>query len=81
MAIIPIQNNYPNRAGYLALDTETNRILVFSDGSYKDLIGELSLATETQPGLMDSTDKINLNKNTNYINNIVQFPISLWSFT
>jgi len=81
MALIPIQNRRPDQSGYLALDTETNRVLVFSDGSYKDLIGELSLATETQPGLMDSTDKINLNNVNNYINKIIQVPINLWSFT
>ncbi len=81
MAKIPIKINKPNTAGDLILDTDLNRLEVYSDGIYKDPISELSLATETQPGLMDSTDKINLNNVNNYINKIIQVPINLWSFT
>lgn len=34
MAIIPIQNQYPDRAGYLGLDTDRNTVEVFSDGKF-----------------------------------------------
>ena len=35
MAIIPTQNKYPDRAGYLGLNTNTNELEVFSDGKFK----------------------------------------------
>lgn len=35
MAIITIQNKYPDRAGYLGLNTNTNELEVFSDGKFK----------------------------------------------
>jgi len=35
MAIIPTQNKYPDRAGYLGLDTERNVLSVMSDGIMK----------------------------------------------
>ena len=35
MAIIPTQNQYPDRAGYLGLDTDRNVLSVMSDGKMK----------------------------------------------
>ena len=35
MAIIPIQNRYPDRAGYLGLDTDRNVLSVMTDGKMK----------------------------------------------
>ncbi len=37
MAIIPIQNRYTDRAGYTVLNTDTNQLEVFSDGSFKPI--------------------------------------------
>ena len=37
MAIIPIQNKYPDRAGYLGLDTDRNVLSVMSDGKMKSI--------------------------------------------
>lgn len=37
MAIIPTQSKYPDRAGYLELDTNTNELEVFSDGKFKSV--------------------------------------------
>ena len=34
MARIPTQNRYPDRAGYTVLNTDTNQLEVFSDGTY-----------------------------------------------
>ena len=34
MAIIPTQSRYPDRAGYLGLDTDRNIVKVFSDGIF-----------------------------------------------
>lgn len=34
MAIIPTQSKYPDRAGYLGLDTDRNAVEVFSDGKF-----------------------------------------------
>ena len=34
MAIIPTQSKYPDRAGYLGLDTDRNTVEVFSDGKF-----------------------------------------------
>ena len=34
MAMIPIQSKYPDRAGYLGLDTDRNIVKVFSDGIF-----------------------------------------------
>ena len=46
MAIIPIQNKYPDRAGYLGLNTDTNQLEVFSDGTYKPVGEPFSIFTE-----------------------------------
>ena len=37
MAIIPIQNQYPDRAGYLGLDTDRNVLVGMSDGILQDM--------------------------------------------
>lgn len=37
MPIIPIQNNYPDRAGYLGLDTDRNVLVGMSDGILQDM--------------------------------------------
>ena len=37
MAIIPTQNKYPDRAGYLGLDTDRNVLSVMSDGKMKSI--------------------------------------------
>ena len=40
MAKIPV-SKYPNQAGYLQFDTDTNQLEVFSDGTYKPVGPEL----------------------------------------
>ena len=37
MAIIPTQNKYPDRAGYLGLDTDRNVLVCMSDGILQDM--------------------------------------------
>ena len=37
MARIPTQNRYPDRAGYTVLNTDTNQLEVFSDGTFKPI--------------------------------------------
>ena len=39
MARIPTQNRYPDRAGYTVLNTDTNQLEVFSDGTFKPIVG------------------------------------------
>ena len=46
MAIIPTQNKYPDRAGYTVLNTDTNQLEVFSDGTYKPVGEPFSIFTE-----------------------------------
>ncbi len=81
MAKIPIQTKWPDKAGFVVLNTETNQLEIVSDGEYRNILHDLSLATEDNPGLMSSEDKIKLENNTFFINNIERFPMSLWTFT
>lgn len=39
MARIPLNNRYPNTAGYAVLNTDTNQLEVFSDGTFKPIEG------------------------------------------
>ena len=41
MARIPTQNRYPDRAGYLTFNTDTNEVEVFSDGTYKSAVNKV----------------------------------------
>ena len=61
MAKIPV-SKYPNQAGYLQFDTDTNQLEVFSDGTFKDILSGLGVATEDYNGLMTKEDKTKLNK-------------------
>lgn len=81
MARIPIQTKWPDKAGFVVLNTETNQLEIVSDGEYRNILHDLSLATKDNPGLMSSEDKIKLENNTFFINNIERFPMSLWTFT
>lgn len=40
MAIIPTQNKYPDRSGYLGLDTNSNKLIYISDGIQKNILPE-----------------------------------------
>lgn len=41
MARIPTQSKYPDRAGYLTLNTDTNEVEVFSDGTFKSAVNKV----------------------------------------
>ena len=70
MARIPTQSKYPDRAGYTVLNTDTNQLEVFSDGSFKTIGGVTELENPIDIYVGPGGDYATVNEAFAYINSI-----------